>query len=134
MKYGVPVKLRSSFSDVGDWVVPEEALWRRLLSPVSPRRVTSEDHVEDLPDTPGIAARNSHRSPTNISVDMIVQNQAYDGDGPHVHAPKIDRKRAISCSRTKVPELVGKKASASRSTTRSARSRSSASVCAHAYV
>ena len=42
MKYGVPIHVRSSFSDAeGTWVVPEEdSPWRKSLSPASPRRVT----------------------------------------------------------------------------------------------
>src|SRR4051812_48461012 len=42
MKYGVPIHVRSSFSDVeGTWVVPEEASMERVTVSGVPRRVTN---------------------------------------------------------------------------------------------
>jgi aspartate kinase len=44
----------------------------------------------------------------NISVDMIVQNQAFDGTTDLTFTvPKGDRKRACELLREKLPELVG---------------------------
>jgi aspartate kinase len=112
MKYGVPIHVRSSFSDVeGTWVVPEESSMERVLvSGVTASRDESKITVEDLPDTPGIAARMfAPLADASISIDMIVQNQAYDGTTDLTFTlPKIDRKRAVELLKDKVPELVGK--------------------------
>jgi aspartate kinase len=112
MKYGVPIHVRSSFSDVeGTWVVPEDAAMEKVtVSGVTASRDESKITVEDLPDQPGIAARMfAPLADANISVDMIVQNQAYDGTTDLTFTlPKIDRKRAVDLLKEKVPELVGK--------------------------
>lgn len=112
MKYDVPIHVRSSFSDVpGTWVVPEEASMEKVIvSGVTASRDESKITVEDLPDTPGIAARMfAPLADASISVDMIVQNQAYDGTTDLTFTlPKIDRKRAVDLLKEKVPELVGK--------------------------
>ncbi len=114
MKYGVPIHVRSSFSDVeGTWVVPEEASMEKVVvSGVTASRDESKITCEDLPDTPGIAAKMfAPLADANISIDMIVQNQAYDGTTDLTFTlPKIDRKRAIEMLKDKVPELVGKNA------------------------
>ena len=59
MKYGVPIHVRSSFSDVeGTWVVPEEAAMEKVVvSGVTRRQGRGQDHLEDLPDTSGVAGR-----------------------------------------------------------------------------
>ena len=114
MKYAVPIHVRSSFSDApGTWVVPEEAAMEKVtVSGVTASRDESKITCEDLPDTPGIAARMfAPLADASISVDMIVQNQAYDGTTDLTFTlPKIDRKRAIELLKEKVPELVGKQA------------------------
>jgi aspartate kinase len=65
--------------------------------------------VEDLADTAGIAAKLfGPLADANISVDMIVQNQAYDGTTDLTFTvPRGDRKRAVDILKDKVPELVG---------------------------
>ncbi|NVB78846.1 MAG: aspartate kinase [Kofleriaceae bacterium] len=112
MKYAVPIHVRSSFSDVeGTWVVPEDAAMEKVtVSGVTASRDESKITVEDLPDQPGIAARMfAPLADANISVDMIVQNQAYDGTTDLTFTlPKIDRKRAVDLLKEQVPELVGK--------------------------
>jgi len=111
MKYGVRIHVRSSFSDVeGTWVVPEEqSMEKVVVSGVTASRDESKITCKDLPDTPGIAARMfAPLADANISVDMIVQNQAYDGTTDLTFTvPKLDRKRAVDLLREKVPELVG---------------------------
>ena len=70
MKYGVPIHVRSSFSDVeGTWVVPEEAAMEKVVvSGVTASRDEAKITLEDLADTPGIAAQAcSRRSPTPTS-------------------------------------------------------------------
>jgi aspartate kinase len=112
MKYAVPIHVRSSFSDVpGTWVVPEEASMEKVVvSGVTASRDESKITVEDLPDTPGVAARMfAPLADAGISIDMIVQNQAYDGTTDLTFTlPKIDRKRAVELLKDKVPDLVGK--------------------------
>ena len=65
--------------------------------------------VADLPDTSGVAARLfAPLADANISVDMIVQNQAFDGTTDLTFTvPKGDRKRACEILKDKLPELVG---------------------------
>jgi aspartate kinase len=112
MKYGVPIHVRSSFSDVeGTWVVPEEAAMEKVIvSGVTASRDEAKITLEDLADTPGIAAKVfAPLADASISVDMIVQNQAYDGTTDLTFTvPKGDRKRAMELLKDKVPELVGK--------------------------
>src|SRR4051812_45559834 len=111
MKYGVPIHVRSSFSDVeGTWVVPEEASMEKVVvSGVTASRDESKITCDDLPDHPGIAARLfAPLADANISIDMIVQNQAYDGSTDLTFTlPKIDRKRAMDLLKEKVPDIVG---------------------------
>jgi aspartate kinase len=112
MKYGVSIHVRSSFSDVeGTWVVPEEAAMEKVVvSGVTASRDEAKITLEDLADTPGIAARVfAPLADASISVDMIVQNQAFDGTTDLTFTvPKGDRKRAMDLLKEKVPELVGK--------------------------
>jgi aspartate kinase len=76
-KFGVPLQVRSSFSDTeGTWIVPE-ADWMRHIVVCGAALVRDEARVilDGVPDQPGI----SHRIFTaiagqNIVVDMIAQN------------------------------------------------------------
>ncbi|HET9988538.1 MAG TPA: aspartate kinase, partial [Kofleriaceae bacterium] len=112
MKYGVRIHVRSSFSDVeGTWVVPEETSMEKVVvSGVTASKDEAKITLEDLPDSPGIAARVfAPLAEANISVDMIVQNQAYDGTTDLTFTvPKGDRKRSVAILSEKVPDLVGK--------------------------
>lgn len=114
MKYGVKIHVRSSFSDVeGTWVVPEEsAMEKVIVSGVTVAKDEAKITCEDLPDTSGVAGRLfAPLADANISVDMIVQNQAYDGTTDLTFTvPKGDRKRSVEILRDKVPDLVGKDA------------------------
>jgi aspartate kinase len=113
MKYGVRIHVRSSFSDVeGTWVVPEETSMEKVtVSGVTASRDEAKITLEDLPDMPGIAARMfAPLADANISVDMIVQNQAYDGTTDLTFTvPKGDRKRSVQILTEKVPDIVGAK-------------------------
>jgi aspartate kinase len=111
MKYGVPIHVRSSFSDVpGTWVVPEEKEMEQVVvSGVTVNRDEAKITVEDLPDTPGVAAKLfSPLSDAGCVVDMILQNQSWDGTTDMTFTvPLGDRKRAIDTFKRSVPELVG---------------------------
>jgi aspartate kinase len=111
MKYGVAIHVRSSFSDApGTWVVPEEAAMEKVVvSGVTVAKDEAKITVEDLPDTSGVAATLfAPLADADISVDMIVQNQAYDGTTDLTFTvPRGDRKRAVDILKEKVPDLVG---------------------------
>ncbi len=111
MKYGVKIHVRSSFSDAqGTWVVPEEAAMEKVVvSGVTVAKDEAKITCEDLPDTHGVAAKLfAPLADANISVDMIVQNQAYDGTTDLTFTvPRGDTKRAIDTLKSKVPDLVG---------------------------
>jgi aspartate kinase len=111
MKYGVRIHVRSSFSDVeGTWVVPEEVAMEKVtVAGVTASRDEAKITLEDLPDSPGIAARMfAPLADANISVDMIVQNTAHDGTTDLTFTvPKGDRKRSIQVLTETVPDLVG---------------------------
>ena len=92
MKHGVAIHVRSSFSDAqGTWVVPEEtAMEKVVVSGVTVAKDEAKITCEDLPDTHGVAAKLfAPLADASISVDMIVQNQAYDGTtfGSVVYTP-----------------------------------------------
>src|ERR1043165_1562539 len=112
MKYGVAIHVRSSFSDVpGTWVVPEDAAMEKVVvSGVTVAKDEAKITVEDLPDQPGVCWKLfSPLADANISVDMIVQNQAHDGTTDLTFTvPRGDRKRTVDLLKEKVPDLVGK--------------------------
>jgi aspartate kinase len=115
MKYGVKIHVRSSLHPIsedvpGTWVVPEEAAMEKVtVSGVTVVKDEAKITVADLPDTSGVAAQLfAPLADGNISVDMIVQNQAFDGTTDLTFTvPKGDRKRACEILKEKVPALVG---------------------------
>jgi aspartate kinase len=111
MKYGVKIHVRSSFSDAqGTWVVPEEAAMEKVIvSGVTVAKDEAKITCEDLPDTSGVAAKLfAPLADAGVSVDMIVQNQAFDGTTDLTFTvPKGDRKRALELLKQHVPDLVG---------------------------
>jgi len=114
MRHGVKIHVRSSFSDAeGTWVVPEEtAMEKVVVSGVTVAKDEAKITCEDLPDTSGVAGKLfAALAEHNISVDMIVQNQAFDGTTDLTFTvPKGDRKRTVDILRAQVPDLVGKEA------------------------
>ncbi len=82
MKYGIPIHVRSTFSEEeGTMVVPftkemEEVLVSAVTYDKNQARVT----VIDVPDRPGIAAAIFRPiADANINVDVIVQNVSHEG-------------------------------------------------------
>jgi aspartate kinase len=112
MKHGVRIHVRSSFSDVpGTWVVPEEREMEKVVvSGVTVARDEAKITVEDLPDSPGVAARLfAPLSSAGVVVDMIIQNASTDGTTDMTFTvPAIDRKKTIEILQREVPDLVGK--------------------------
>jgi aspartate kinase len=77
MKYGVPVHVRSSFSDAqGTWVTGEDkTLEDVVVAGVAYDKNEARVNVMGLHDKPGVVAELfSHLAEKNISVDMIIQN------------------------------------------------------------
>ncbi len=111
MKYGVPIHVRSSFSDVpGTWVVPEESQMEQVVvSGVTIARDEAKITIEDLPDTPGVAAKLfTPLAGAGVVVDMILQNQSWDGTTDMTFTvPLGERKRAVDTLKKEVPDLVG---------------------------
>jgi aspartate kinase len=82
-KYGVPIHVRSSFSDApGTWIVDESDA-RRLGSRVTGAALAKDEAritILGVPDRPGVVhAIFSRIAESNLVVDMIVQNIATDG-------------------------------------------------------
>ena len=82
-KYGVPIHVRSSFSDAaGTWIVGEEDA-RRLGVAVTGAALAKDEAritILGVPDRPGVVHSLFHTiARANIVVDMIVQNVAIDG-------------------------------------------------------
>jgi len=93
--------------------VPEEREMEQVVvSGVTVVRDEAKITVEDIPDTAGIAARLfKPLAESNIVVDMILQNQAYDGSTDLTFTvPQGDRKRAVDLLRKEAAELVGNQA------------------------
>lgn len=82
-KYGVPIHVRSSFSDAeGTWIVAEEDARRLGLTVTGAALARDEARITILgvPDRPGVVHRIFHTiAAANIVVDMIVQNVAKGG-------------------------------------------------------
>ena len=77
MKYGVPVHVRSSFSDAqGTWVTGEDkTLEDVVVAGVAYDKGEARVNVIGLHDKPGVVAELfSHLAEKNVSVDMIIQN------------------------------------------------------------
>jgi len=82
-KYGVPIHVRSSFSDApGTWIVAESDA-RRLGVAVTGAALAKDEAritIHGVPDRPGVVHRIFHTiSKAAIVVDMIVQNVAVEG-------------------------------------------------------
>ena len=81
MKYGVPVHVRSSFSDAeGTWVTGEDkSLEQVVVAGVAFDKNEARVHVVGVDDKPGVVADLfGAMADKNISVDMIIQNVSKD--------------------------------------------------------
>jgi aspartate kinase len=82
MRYGVPIHVRSSFTDEeGTWVLPENDVIERLVvSGVTYNRSEAKITIFGVPDQPGAAAAVfGPMSELGIVVDVIVQNVSRAG-------------------------------------------------------
>jgi len=81
-KYGVPVHVRSSFSqEEGTWVVEgDKSMEEVVVSGIAYNRKEAKVTVRGIPDRPGIAAQIFGAiANANIMVDVIVQNVGAGG-------------------------------------------------------
>jgi len=82
MKYGVPIRVRSTFSQDEGTLIKEEdkTMERVIVRGIAHNKNESRITVERVPDKPGIAAKIFDAlAEANIPVDMIVQNVSVDG-------------------------------------------------------
>ncbi len=103
MMYGVPLHVRSSFSDdEGTWVVREEEVVEKLVvSGVTYNKNEAKIRVRGVKDAPGVAAALfTPLSRAGIVVDMIVQNVSQDGSTDVTFTvPRDDFRRASELAR-----------------------------------
>ncbi len=80
-KYGVPIHVRSSFSDVpGSMIVAEPESHDRPVCGAAVTKNEARVSVLRVPDQPGVSLQIFSRvAQRNVTVDMIVQNVAEDG-------------------------------------------------------
>ncbi len=98
-KYGIPIHVRSTFTDNdGTWVVREDGeMESRMVSGVTYSKNEARITVSRVPDTPGVASRIfTPISDAGIVVDMIIQNaRAGDMTDMTFTVPRTDYDRAM---------------------------------------
>jgi aspartate kinase len=82
-RYGVPLHVRSAFSDtVGTWIREEDELMleKAIISGVTHDTSEAKATILRVPDRPGVAARVFRAlADAGVNIDMIVQNSSADG-------------------------------------------------------
>ncbi|HLX21133.1 MAG TPA: aspartate kinase [Gaiellaceae bacterium] len=82
-RYGVPLHVRSAFSDVeGTWIGEEDQLMleKAIVSGVTHDTTEAKATVLGVPDRPGVAARVFRAlADAGVNIDMIVQNVSAEG-------------------------------------------------------
>ena len=112
-RFGVPVHVRSTFTDtIGTWVVEEDKIMESLLvSGITYSKKEARITIKTVPDQPGIAAKIFLPiSDAGILVDMIIQNTR-DGKLTDMTftVPRTDYDRAMAILR-KVAQEIGAEA------------------------
>ncbi|MDP3792046.1 MAG: aspartate kinase [Candidatus Omnitrophota bacterium] len=82
MKFGVPIHVRSSFSEKTGTIISREvkAMEHMVVSGVALNKDEAKVTICDVPDKPGIAAKIfKYIAKNNINVDMIIQNVSRTG-------------------------------------------------------
>jgi aspartate kinase len=83
-RYGVPLHVRSAFSDVeGTWIGEEDQLMleKAIVSGVTHDTSEAKATVLGVPDRPGVAARVFRAlADAGVNIDMIVQNVSSHGE------------------------------------------------------
>src|SRR5579859_7708410 len=82
-RYGVPLHVRSTFSDVeGTWIGEEDqlVLEKAIVSGVTHDTSEAKASILAVPDRPGVAARVFRAlADAGVNIDMIVQNVSAEG-------------------------------------------------------
>ena len=112
-KYGVPLVVRSSFTDKpGTLVVMEDKEMEQVVvSGIAYDKNQAKITVIAVHDRPGVAAKLFNAiAGANIVVDMIVQNVSSDGKATDISftVPKADSKKALKITEEIVAELGAK--------------------------
>ena len=116
MKYGVPVHVRSSFSDApGTWVVGEESSLESIsVTGVAYDKGEVRVMLVGVDDKPGVVAHIfSTLADENISVDMIIQNAPSDAPSSRVSGGGPESKTDVTFTATKadlpkVKQVIGR--------------------------
>ncbi len=99
-KFGVPIHVRSTFTDKeGTMVVPEDQVREKLVvSGVTYSKNEARLTIKGVPDKPGVASRVfTPISQAGIVVDMIIQNTSVEGTTDLTFSvPRTDYKRAMT--------------------------------------
>jgi len=99
-KYGIPIHVRSSFSDIEGTIVckEDESMEKAIVSGVAYNKNEAKVTIRGIPDHPGIAAAIfSAIAEEGIVVDMIIQNTSAEGlTDLTFTVPKLDYDHAIS--------------------------------------
>ncbi|RLB72506.1 MAG: aspartate kinase [Deltaproteobacteria bacterium] len=99
-KYGIPIHVRSSFSDIEGTIVckEDESMEKAIVSGVAYNKNEAKVTIRGIPDRPGIAASIfSAIAEEGIVVDMIIQNTSAEGlTDLTFTVPKLDYDHAIS--------------------------------------
>ena len=108
MKFGVPIHVRSSFSEKQGTIISKEvkAMEDIIVSGVALNKEEAKVTICDVPDKPGIAAKIfKDIASEDINVDMIVQNVSRIGaTDVSFTVPVEDLNRTIKCAK----EISGK--------------------------
>jgi aspartate kinase len=98
-KYGVPLRIRSSFSDDPGTLVTKEvaSMEKVVVSGVSLNEKEAKITILGVPDRPGVAAQIFEKiASENVVVDMIIQNVGEHGVSDiSFTVPKADMRKAI---------------------------------------
>ena len=110
--YGVPVHVRSTFSDAeGTWLVEEDdSMSDVLVSGVACDKNEAKITLVRVPDQPGLAAQIfGPIADAHIVVDMIIQNASEDGTTDLTFTvPKADHHKALAIVEKSLPEVHAK--------------------------
>src|SRR6185369_8066941 len=104
MKYGVPVHVRTSFSEAqGTWVVGEEAsLESVVVAGVAHDKGEARVMLVGVDDKPGVVAQIfGALARENIGVDMIIQNAPSDAPTSRTSAGGPEHKTDVTFTVTK---------------------------------
>ncbi|MBM9467372.1 aspartate kinase [Nakamurella leprariae] len=112
-RYGVPVHVRSSYSDLEGTIVTgsmeDQAVEQALITGVAHERGEAKVTVTAVPDHPGVAGRIFRViADAEIDIDMVVQNVSRAAEGRTditFTLPKDDGPRAVAALEAKKAEI-----------------------------